>query len=601
MKAGIKCALRLFKKHLARLITITAIVLVSVSFMSGIGEVDGRIKVASDKYYKIHNMSDLYVKSSRATGFTQSELSYFDSFSEQYDLVKLFTYENKNEDTGVITRVYNYDLNASNVNKLEIIDGRLPEASDEVLFERATDDYKEYSVGDEVSVSLPMGGNQKFKISGICINPMLLLRTKERSFRYDGEYLGEVVYINSAPLTVNDLYIALPERSTFKNFSERYEAEVKESAESLERLFGVDGNGEPYMRVLTIFENEGFYAMDQYAEKVGQIGIIIVVFFLLVTLLVVYSTMSRLFDEERAQIACLKTLGYGNLSIIFKYLLFVLAGTVIGGLLASFGGIWLTYIIYCAFGIQYDMPPFPAASNFIYYFSTFGIIVLATLILTFAAGMSIVRHKPARLLTPKAPKTGKKVLMERIKPVWNRLSFKHKSTMRNVFLFKSRFLMTVVSVMGSSILVLAGMGLTDCVLKVGNAQSILAISIALIVFSAVLCALVIYNLTNINVSERTREIATLMVLGYSDREVSEYVYREVYVLSFIGAVLGLPFGFLFLDFVFKFINFGAVADMNWWTWLLSPLITMLFCFISTRLLYKKIIKTDMNASLKILE
>ena len=155
--------------------------------------------------------------------------------------------------------------------------------------------------------------------------------------------------------------------------------------------------------------------------------------------------------------------------------------------------------------------------------------------------------------------------------------------------------------MGSSILVLAGMGLTDCVLKVGNAQSILAISIALIVFSAVLCALVIYNLTNINVSERTREIATLMVLGYSDREVSEYVYREVYVLSFIGAVLGLPFGFLFLDFVFKFINFGAVADMNWWTWLLSPLITMLFCFISTRLLYKKIVKTDMNSSLKILE
>lgn len=601
MKASFKCAVRLFKKHLARLITIMAIVLVSVSFMSGVGEVDGRVKVASDKYYKDRNMSDLYVKSSRATGFNKLEMDYFNGFTGQMDVVYLFTYENKNEDTGVITRVYNYDLNAANVNKLEITEGRLPESANEVLVERATEDYKEYSVGDEITVNLPIVGERKFTVSGICINPMLLLRTQERSFRYDGEYLGEVVYINSAPTVVNDVYIAFPERSTFKNFSERYELEVKEVAKDAESVLAYYSDGEPTARVLTLFENEGFYSIDQYAEKVGQIGIIVVVFFLLVTLLVVYSTMSRLFDEERGQIACLKTLGYGNFAIIAKYLLFVLAGTVAGGALASVGGIGLTYVIYVAFGIQYDMPPFPVASDFLYYFATLGIIVVATLVLTFAAGMSIVRHKPAHLLTPKAPKMGKKVLMERIKPVWNRLSFKHKSTMRNVFLFKSRFLMTVISVMGSSILVLAGMGLTDCVLKVDNAQSILSISIALIVFSAILCALVIYNLTNINVSERTREIATLMVLGYSDREVSEYVYREVYVLSFIGAVLGLPFGYLFLDFVFNFINFGAVADMNWWTWLLSPLITMLFCFISTRLLYGKIVKTDMNASLKILE
>ena len=106
---------------------------------------------------------------------------------------------------------------------------------------------------------------------------------------------------------------------------------------------------------------------------------------------------------------------------------------------------------------------------------------------------------------------------------------------------------------------------------------------------------------SINVSERTREIATLMVLGYSDREVTTYIFREVYLLGFIGAILGLPFGYLLIDFVFNFINFGNVADINWWSWILAPLITMFFCCLSTLLLYRKIIKTDMNASLKTLE
>ena len=161
--------------------------------------------------------------------------------------------------------------------------------------------------------------------------------------------------------------------------------------------------------------------------------------------------------------------------------------------------------------------------------------------------------------------------------------------------------MTVISVLGSTVLVLSGMGLTDCSIKLDGGASLIAIAVTLIVCSALLCALVVYNLTNINVSERTREIATLMVLGYDDKEVSGYIFREVYIMSFIGAILGLPVGLVFLEFVFGLINFGSVADINWWTWILTPILTMCFTFLSTRLLYRKITKTDMNASLKTLE
>lgn len=161
--------------------------------------------------------------------------------------------------------------------------------------------------------------------------------------------------------------------------------------------------------------------------------------------------------------------------------------------------------------------------------------------------------------------------------------------------------MTVVSIIGATVLVFAGMALMDCTAKMENAELLYTISLALILFSGFLCALVIYNITNINISERTREIATLMVLGYQDKEVSGYIYREIYIMSAIGAVLGIPVGYIFIDYVFMMIDFGKISDINWWTWIIAPIITMIFSFLSTLLLYKKIIKVDMNASLKSLE
>lgn len=187
--------------------------------------------------------------------------------------------------------------------------------------------------------------------------------------------------------------------------------------------------------MLTLYENYGMYSLVDYAEKVGLISIVFVVFFLLVTMLVVYSAMTRLFDEERGQIACLKTLGYSDGAIIGRYVWFVTLGTVVGGIIAFGIGVGLTSILYSAFGIQYAMPPFPKAVHYTYYVLTFAIITLSTLLLTYFTGRKIVSAKPAELLTPKAPKKGKKVFLERIGFIWNRLSFKYKSSFRKLYCF----------------------------------------------------------------------------------------------------------------------------------------------------------------------
>ena len=590
MKAQGKVAVRLLKKHLTRLFTIVAIVIVSLGFMTGILEVENKIRIAVEEYYAKYNLSDLYLKSKNAYGFTQAEREEIKEQFGEENVEESLCFETEEE--GDIVRVYALNFNENRINRLQLLEGKYPTSQDEIVAERQTEELEKYALGERVRLQ-----GREYTVCGIVYNPLLILEVEEPSFAFEGKGLDKVFYQNAAGLPmVNDVHITLENRDLFEGYSDDYKQEIDKRKVELTNALG-----EENVSVLSLYENAGLYSLISYAEKVGLIGIVFVVFFLLVTLLIVYSTMTRLLDEERGQIACQKTLGYGNFGILNKYVRFVFLATLIGGLLAFPVGLGLTSMIYAAFSLNYRMPAFPATLNFTYYFLTFGIVVIATTLLTFFNGMHVIKRKPVELLAPKAPKSGKRVLLEKIPFIWNRLSFKYKSTVRNVFLFKSRFFMTVISIVGSTVLVFAGMGLMDCALKTDNATSLLAIAMAVIVFSAALCALVIYNLTNINVSERNREIATLMVLGYHSGEVTGYIFREIYIMSAIGAVLGVPLGVGFVEFVFGLIDFGALADINWWTYLLTPLITMLFSWLSTKLLRRKITKTDMNASLKTLE
>ncbi len=608
MKALTKSAWRLFKKHIIRLITVAAIVAVSIGVCSGIGEVQNRIKIAQINYYNSQNISDFYIKKgsteSQLIGdnfFNAEEIGFIEKYFGSENTLKSFSYENAvTDDSGAITeitRVYTFDFDNMNINKTELLSGRLPQSPTEVLAERATRELGSYDIGDEITVNY-MGQDLKCTVCGTVLNPMLINKIDEPSFKDPNKKLDYVLYFNAVPAMVNDIYATTEYRNEFRAFSAGYKREISGRKHELESGLKSVSETAANITVLTLYENVGMYALNSYGEKVGLISIIFVIFFLLVAMLVVYSNMSRMYDEERGQMACLKTLGYTDFSIIGRYSLFVLIGTVLGGLIALPIGMGLTAILYKTFNMQYAMPPFPGIAHMIYYIITFAVMIISMLALTFGTGKDIVKQKPVTLLTHKAPKSGKKILLERIPFIWNHLSFKHKSAARNILLFKSRFLMTVISVIGSTVLLLAGMGLIDCALKISDATSIIAIAAALIIFSAVLCALVIYNLTNINVSERNREIATLMVLGYHDKEVMGYIFREIYVMCFIGAILGIPCGVGFLSFVFNLVNFGSLADINWWTWILTPAVTMFFSFISTLLLRRKIIGTDMNASLK---
>ena len=401
-------------------------------------------------------------------------------------------------------------------------------------------------------------------------------------------------------LSTGDIYIASGERSRFDPFGKNYEKYVAEKTEQIERA--LSENGVTYAKVITLYDNVSFSMLYSYAEKVEGIGWVLMVAFLLVMALVTVSDMTRLLEEERSQIACLKTLGYSSFRIVFKYALFALIATGIGGVGACFVGMGLANLLYYVFNFSFVMPPMSAYFAMPFYLAVLFSVVAVILLSTVFSGLKMTREAPAELLRPRPPKAGKKVIVEKIPFLWKRLSFKYKSTVRNVLRYKSRFWMTVLSVAFSTALVMAGLGILDLCLFGGlSSPSIIAVAVVVIAFAGLLTATVVYTLTSINISERNRELATLMVLGYHDGEVAGYIYREIFIDTLIGIVLGYPFSALLVGMVFNVIGIGTLGGIRWFMWLIAPPAVLLFGALVALFLRRKIARIDMNESLKAIE
>ena len=591
MSAYFKTIFRMFRRHILRFINIVAIIIVSIGFMSGVGELQHKVELGFDSEYRAQNISDIFIKSTSDKGFDEQQLQSVKDNMHVWGLKDIkcaLSYDGIID--GDIVRLYYMDLNDMPLNKFVLSEGRLPEKFNEVAVERKTDVIKGYEIGESITLDFGIS----YEVVGIIENPLIKIKKEEPSYLDSDESIVNVIYFSVTPPIVSDIYLTLEDRTLFDSFSSKYEDKIDALGAQITALL-------PEATVLGLAENYAISTLLAYADKVGLIAVIFVVFFLLVTALVVFSNMTRLIDEERAQIACMKTLGFSNLKILLKYILFITFATVLGGIVAFPVGYGLTFAIYTSFRTRYVLPSIPGGGSHLYFIVSCLIILVSSLLVTLFVGVKMTKTKPALLLIPKAPSAGKKTLLERIPFIWNRFSFKYKSSIRNVILFKSRFFMTVISVIGSTILVLAGFGLLDCILNNSMAQVIAIISVALIVFAGALCILVVYNIASMSISERHREIATLKVLGYHNAEVVGYIFREIFITNLIGAILGIPLGALFMDFVFNLVDIGSLADVNWWTWIIAPAVTMIFTAITVLLLFKKIIKVDMNASLKAVE
>ena len=613
VKTYLKTVRRMFKKHLIRLLSLIGIVLISIGFISGIGSPTDMIKDSIENYYAKQNVSDFIVKS-KTGGFTDEQISavknrYGENNVETGMSLDIRTGEKRS------LRLYFLDLENTVINKLELIEGERITIDDEnCVYAEAKDNViKGYSVGDKVEIELTSEYKINVTIKGIVRSPLTFGKDGEPSYNNpeDIEIPDNLSDINKLDLLENilycptdvgkimpkgDLYIKSGNRELFQSFSSGYEKYIDEEKTELTKLLGED------IRIITLYDNYSFKSIIASADKVRGIGNILMVIFIAVTLLVVLSSMMRLMEEERSQIACLKTLGYGSISIVLRYVFFALVALAVGGCIGFFVGYGVSWLICIVFGYGHVMPPISVVVNPSYYFISLGAIIAVTLIAVFSIGMRLANNYPADLLRPKPPKKGGRILLERIPFIWKRLSFKYKSSMRNVFRYKTRFFMMLVSVAVSTGLVFAGLALLDmCLFGDFGSPAIIGIAVVIVAFAGLLTAVVINTLTTINISEREREIATLMVLGYHDGEICGYIYREIYISTFFGILLGYPVGIGLATLVFKTIGFGTVENVSWFMWLLIPVIVFVFTLIVTLMLRSKIVKTKMNESLKSVE
>ena len=223
--------------------------------------------------------------------------------------------------------------------------------------------------------------------------------------------------------------------------------------------------------VLSRFTNAGIVGYSQDSDRVSNLANVFPVIFFLVAALACLTTMTRMVEEQRTQIGSLKALGFSRLAIAKKYIGYAFSASLVGGILGlGLGCTLIPLVIANAFNIMYAIPALefkPQVGLYIW-------AVLAAVACTTGAALwaclSTLIDTPANLMRPRAPKAGRRVFLERIRPIWKRLTFTWKVTMRNLFRYQRRFWMTVIGIGGCTALIVTGFGLHESIFSILNEQ-----------------------------------------------------------------------------------------------------------------------------------
>lgn len=238
--------------------------------------------------------------------------------------------------------------------------------------------------------------------------------------------------------------------------------EAKESLQDLEK---------PEVYVLGRESNTGYANFENDSAIVNGVAKVFPIFFFLVAALVCMTTMTRMVEEQRTQIGVLKALGYSEGTIIGKYITYSGSAAVIGAIVGYFAGTWaFSNVIWVAYKMLYDM-------GSLHYVWNVGLAAIAMLVAllcsagtTFVACYQELQEMAAMLMRPKAPKIGKRVLIEKVPAIWNHLKFLDKVSVRNLFRYKKRFFMMIIGVSGCTALLVAGQGVRDSIATIADTQ-----------------------------------------------------------------------------------------------------------------------------------
>ena len=462
MKTYNKYILKDMGKLIPKLIAILLIVSLGVGFTVGLLTAAPNMRYSVETYYKNTNAADIILQ---GYPFDEDRLNEFKGNPLIDDAYGYFSFDEDVEfENGMHLAKINVIDFDNQINKLTILEGRFPDpASDtiEIVIERKQPFLIEVPLGYETSFM-----DKTVRVVGIVHSPWYFAFVEEIS-HLEQRPIQVIIYADQVLLDeqrYTHIDATLVGASDYEMFSDEYEEYVKSKVDLLKLDYD-----EYYFTTRNLNQSFGKYKSD--VKIVEAIALIFPLFFLLITVLVSMSSMTRIIDDQRGQIGTLRSLGYGKFRIMGKYILYALiasgAGVIIG---IGLGIYFIPAVIYNAYETIYNLPTFTIR----YYWGITSIIsfvmIASVALVTIISVSQTLNEKPTELLRVKTQKPGKKIFLERIGFFWKRLKFKYKSTLRNIFRNKKNIVLTLIGISGSTALLFAGFGVKDSVDLAGKYQ-----------------------------------------------------------------------------------------------------------------------------------
>lgn len=500
----LKNLLREIKRTFTKFLSIFAICALGVAFFAGIRATSPDMKEAGDRLYNTYNLSDISVIST--SGLTADNIRDLESIEgiqavraslfvdamargtgEKEKNLRLYSMpiKLKSEYAPLIDLIPDYGIDTSpeyEMNGVEIVSGRMPLNDTETALDYSLEGSLVKQLGDEITLTTS-GGTVTLRVVGFIRSPMYISMFERGTSSIGNGTSDGFAYASGNAISslgtklpvmslLNTYYtradIVISGKEGLSAYSDEYEALVNEVTDRIEDYASTQ-SGTWYIQDRS--GNPGYSDYSENTDRIAAVGDVFPLIFFIVAALVCLTTMTRMVEEQRIEMGTMKALGYGGWQIAMKYAVYAMSACISGGVVGAIIGFKLfPYVIMKGYSIMYYLGKLETPYRADIAFMAIAAMAVCTAAATFSACYASLKEVPATLMRPKAPKAGRRVLLEKIPFIWRKLSFTSKVTVRNLFRYKKRFFMSVIGIAGSGALLVTAFGLNDSIFGIIEKQ-----------------------------------------------------------------------------------------------------------------------------------
>lgn len=479
------------KDNYKRFLSLICMAFLGVGFYAGIQSSSPDMLKTLDNFYDENNVYDISVISN--VGLTEDDLlklSKIKNVELAINIQEKDTYL-EIEENNYVVKLIEYN---SQMNNVYIKEGRLPKNNNEVSVDNALLENNNLKLGDNITID-----GKKYSIVGNVISPLYFSAERPNSNLGSGK-VDYYIYVYNGSLDLeaySNIYITVKGTKKYLTNSDSYKKLINNVKKGIDlikdkqqdirydelysdiietsEMYGISIDESKFIKpkwyIYDRLDNTSYKELINASDNLKKIGNIFPIIFFAISVLVSLISMMRMIEEDRVENGTLKSLGYNSFHITLKYVIYSLLATTIGSSVgAIFGSYMIPSVIWNIYKKIFFIPKFIYLLKSDYNALGLWICILCICGTSVIVCIKNLREVPANLMRPKAPKSGKKILLERINFIWKKLKFSDKITIRNIFRYKSRVITTVLGIAGCTSLILAGFGLKDSIKDVTDFQ-----------------------------------------------------------------------------------------------------------------------------------